>query len=353
MLRDTLEQLPPQLTESVLASASAGNAPTLDAARSFIQKLPESHVHEPGSDCPICLSAMTSDIVALPCGSGRHCFHRECILDWAKLSTRCPLCREGFGNCCKVKQHSAPCSPVSSRVPSVAELSVLSETPSVRNPSENLHTRSNTRDTDSRTISRPPLLPTRQPQQHNLLARLQPASKPSRSSSEPRSENRIGSAASLGVVGSEIARQASSGHRNCHIRAASREAGANGSRSARESRVQTCGKVSEVDRDRLSHRSGLPSCSARSSSTPRNDEVSESKPSYLPSGSAQVASAGAASPRVLDNTKNLPRRMNKKYMQNRASEPPITANSLPCAVTVAGVGCAQRQHTRQSTDVAK
>ena len=43
-------------------------------------------------DCSICLSAMGAheDIVELPCG---HRFHRACILESAKGSTRCPLCR--------------------------------------------------------------------------------------------------------------------------------------------------------------------------------------------------------------------------------------------------------------------
>ncbi len=42
--------------------------------------------------CSICLSAMGAhdDIVELPCG---HRFHRACILESAKGSSRCPLCR--------------------------------------------------------------------------------------------------------------------------------------------------------------------------------------------------------------------------------------------------------------------
>lgn len=100
LLRDTLDQLPPQLRgaapAAALASASEG---ALAGAVALVEDLPRLSGGAEG-DCPVCLSDLChagADVVALPCGGGVHCFHRPCIRNWATVSARCPLCRSVFG----------------------------------------------------------------------------------------------------------------------------------------------------------------------------------------------------------------------------------------------------------------
>lgn len=100
MLRDTMAQLPPQLLQAAprdgMASTAFGGP---DAAVRFIESLPAATAVV-DDDCPICLSELGADgepVVALPCGGGAHRFHRRCVRDWAKLSSKCPLCRTPFG----------------------------------------------------------------------------------------------------------------------------------------------------------------------------------------------------------------------------------------------------------------
>ena len=45
-------------------------------------------------DCIICLEA--GDMIELDCG---HQYHRRCILDWARVSPECPLCRARLDYC--------------------------------------------------------------------------------------------------------------------------------------------------------------------------------------------------------------------------------------------------------------
>lgn len=129
MLRDTMAAMPPQLTAAATRAASgAVQNPTTGAAAvavAFVDGLMKAAPCD--GDCPICLSELAgctgsqggadgvgdgdgenfggecqaqgcqgSDVVALPCGGGAHRFHRGCLRGWAKLSARCPLCREGF-----------------------------------------------------------------------------------------------------------------------------------------------------------------------------------------------------------------------------------------------------------------
>lgn len=101
MMRDTLDQIPPQLLGATPAEAMASaSSSVLEDAVAFVDGLAAL----PGgvdADCPVCLTELRPgedrDVVALGCGGGTHCFHRSCIRDWAKLSARCPLCRDTFG----------------------------------------------------------------------------------------------------------------------------------------------------------------------------------------------------------------------------------------------------------------
>ena len=44
--------------------------------------------------CSICLESMELNIVKTIC---QHNFHDKCLLDWIKLNTNCPLCRNSLG----------------------------------------------------------------------------------------------------------------------------------------------------------------------------------------------------------------------------------------------------------------
>lgn len=116
MLRDTIMAMPPQLTGAATrAAGGAVQSPAGDGATSavaFVDGLAAAAACD-DAVCPICLSDFAcgrsaSDgaafgagdddtAVALRCGGGAHVFHRACLRDWARLSSRCPLCREGFG----------------------------------------------------------------------------------------------------------------------------------------------------------------------------------------------------------------------------------------------------------------
>ncbi|NCY26631.1 MAG: hypothetical protein EBX37_17900 [Alphaproteobacteria bacterium] len=41
-------------------------------------------------DCPICTEALPSDCRPTKCG---HYLHSECLSEWSKRSTLCPVCR--------------------------------------------------------------------------------------------------------------------------------------------------------------------------------------------------------------------------------------------------------------------
>ena len=49
------------------------------------------------TECVICLMDFEKDemVTALPCDF-RHYFHTECILNWSKKNTSCPLCKKSF-----------------------------------------------------------------------------------------------------------------------------------------------------------------------------------------------------------------------------------------------------------------
>merc|ERR1719192_483401 len=100
-MRDTLNQLPPQLLGAAPAEAMASaSSNALEGAAAFVDRLATLPGGVDG-DCPVCLAELRpgeeGDVVALGCGGGVHCFHRSCIRGWATLSARCPLCRETFG----------------------------------------------------------------------------------------------------------------------------------------------------------------------------------------------------------------------------------------------------------------
>ena len=47
----------------------------------------------PGGDaCAVCLEALSSKVVALPCG---HRLHRRCAAPWLRRRGSCPACRRG------------------------------------------------------------------------------------------------------------------------------------------------------------------------------------------------------------------------------------------------------------------
>lgn len=48
----------------------------------------------PIEPCVICLEPLSSTYAALD--QCTHCFHSECILDWAKVTNLCPLCKKRF-----------------------------------------------------------------------------------------------------------------------------------------------------------------------------------------------------------------------------------------------------------------
>lgn len=100
LVKDTMQNLPPQLLPAMSAS-SASTPSGRAAATEFLARLPAKPVAANG-DCPICLDELSAtgagDVVCLPCGGGAHSFHRQCIMEWAALSAKCPLCRECFCN---------------------------------------------------------------------------------------------------------------------------------------------------------------------------------------------------------------------------------------------------------------
>lgn len=127
LMRDTLDQLPPQLTPANLAHVARG-APAVDAV-AFIDNL-EAAPSEPHGDCPICLAELggsteDGDTVALACGRGAHRFHRGCLREWAQLSTQCPLCREGFGGSSGLKAVGSTVASAVSRHASVSPVSAV------------------------------------------------------------------------------------------------------------------------------------------------------------------------------------------------------------------------------------
>eukprot|EP00929_Paragymnodinium_shiwhaense_P093993 TRINITY_DN54348_c0_g1_i2.p1 TRINITY_DN54348_c0_g1~~TRINITY_DN54348_c0_g1_i2.p1 ORF type:complete len:453 (-),score=118.29 TRINITY_DN54348_c0_g1_i2:177-1535(-) len=118
----SLQRLPMDLAElSAFSTSNAALGAGLAAsgvvaaavAGTHVQKLPAlpPEALTAAGDCPICLLPLRGDapragsdsgepgVVALECGGNGHgcgkghVFHRACLLDWCKLSDRCPLCR--------------------------------------------------------------------------------------------------------------------------------------------------------------------------------------------------------------------------------------------------------------------
>mmetsp|Transcript_60895 Transcript_60895/g.145139 ORF Transcript_60895/g.145139 Transcript_60895/m.145139 type:complete len:465 (-) Transcript_60895:112-1506(-) len=113
MVRDTLEQLPPQLQRLAPAqSVRSASSSALASASAFVDSLARLGESACGGDCPVCLSELSpnEDVVALPCGDGLHRFHRQCIKNWASVSACCPLCRQTFNG-----DHSAVSSDVAAQ----------------------------------------------------------------------------------------------------------------------------------------------------------------------------------------------------------------------------------------------
>ena len=78
----------PPPTEAAPAAPEAVAA--WPAAARVVETLPGA---APGGDaCPVCLEALSSKVVALPCG---HRLHRRCAAPWLRRRGSCPACRRG------------------------------------------------------------------------------------------------------------------------------------------------------------------------------------------------------------------------------------------------------------------
>ena len=60
------------------------------AAARVVETLPAAASSEDA--CPVCLEALASRVVALPCG---HRLHRRCAAPWLRRRGSCPACRRG------------------------------------------------------------------------------------------------------------------------------------------------------------------------------------------------------------------------------------------------------------------
>ena len=60
------------------------------AAARVVETLPAAASSEDA--CPVCLEALSSKVVALPCG---HRLHRRCAAPWLRRRGSCPACRRG------------------------------------------------------------------------------------------------------------------------------------------------------------------------------------------------------------------------------------------------------------------
>ena len=72
------------------------------AAARVVETLPAA---APGGDaCPVCLEALSSKVVALPCG---HRLHRRCAAPWLGRRGSCPACRRGVDRALEVAARAA------------------------------------------------------------------------------------------------------------------------------------------------------------------------------------------------------------------------------------------------------
>ena len=65
-----------------------------DEAMGFVGRTFDPFKFNDHSECSICLCEFEAEelVTVLPCDV-RHYFHSECIRDWSKRSTTCPLCK--------------------------------------------------------------------------------------------------------------------------------------------------------------------------------------------------------------------------------------------------------------------
>lgn len=77
-------QAPPPATEEII-----NNLPTT--------KISKKQVAEEQLDCPVCKDEFNVDeeVLSLPC---THCFHKDCVARWLKVSGTCPVCRYSLVN---------------------------------------------------------------------------------------------------------------------------------------------------------------------------------------------------------------------------------------------------------------
>jgi len=68
-----------------------------DCASSDFQKYLKDCIYdEEQKECSICFDGSKNDFVMLECG---HKFHKNCILEWLKNGSNCPLCRKSIKQC--------------------------------------------------------------------------------------------------------------------------------------------------------------------------------------------------------------------------------------------------------------
>jgi len=77
---------PPEPAAPITCEAAAA----WPAAARVVETLPAAASSEDA--CPVCLEALSSKVVALPCG---HRLHRRCAAPWLRRRGSCPACRRG------------------------------------------------------------------------------------------------------------------------------------------------------------------------------------------------------------------------------------------------------------------
>lgn len=66
------------------------------ATQEVINSLPTKKFEEEKSEdkCNICLAEWLKDEILITLPKCSHCFHKDCIIEWLKITKNCPICRE-------------------------------------------------------------------------------------------------------------------------------------------------------------------------------------------------------------------------------------------------------------------